>query len=82
MPTSWTASTANYPWVKTYTASTVWIHECIFKDCPTCPDFVKAKTEPLDERVVGVCLRGVAWKVLIKYSKQRKCTKKRREQNE
>jgi hypothetical protein len=47
------------------------------KNCRTCPDFVKARTEPLDDKVVGVCLRGVAWKVLLKHPKPRKCSKKR-----
>jgi hypothetical protein len=39
MGRSWTGATANYPWVKTYTASAAWIYECIFKDSTIVMDY-------------------------------------------
>lgn len=34
MSRSWTASTANDPWIKTYTGSAYGIHYCAFSDSP------------------------------------------------
>jgi hypothetical protein len=63
MGRSWTGATANYPWVKTYTASVAWIYECEpihikIEPTPTTPithptryrKFFKKKRQPTTAR--------------------------------
>ena len=58
-------------WSNRYDGDVIWET----KNCKGCPFLIRAEVEPKRDGVVGVCLKGVAWKVVYRCVKQRKCVK-------